>query len=397
MEGGLKAPRGPLWRSGQPSGVVRSITPLLHTQTKVKMERMKDAVLHFTTATTHGDKSTTRLEQQEQEKDALLVVARVRNPAPPLNHTELLLFKPNCAVEPGGSQARCWMTRSHLAGLTRKEQLRMMQELEQHVLKKWDLWEPVWMSSSREAKRLERRLEKELQKLRGEEQLSRERLQVFSALLEDLCCRSHVFGDSLREIKREYDLYLNSLGSTSDLMPDQMDTLGCVGSGVAGMQELEEARKEVSRLTEEVRGALEENNRVRQEIQSLQGQTPEDKGVCRETVQDRQKLKECPAYSVAQVQLRAHQVWRMWEEVQNLKKEMKEEMVPKVTVSVTEQRIRESKADIRKLLKSNRHLQKGNKNAERDISAVFTRSKAKDEMKEELWDKIWTALGHGDR
>uniref|UniRef100_A0A3Q1F044 Translin-associated factor X-interacting protein 1 N-terminal domain-containing protein n=1 Tax=Acanthochromis polyacanthus TaxID=80966 RepID=A0A3Q1F044_9TELE len=148
------------------------------------------------------------------------------------------------------------LSHSDKEGLNNKDQLEMKQQ--KQVLAKPDLWPGIDV-----AEKHERKLQKELSKLSAQSRPSRERLAVFSDVFDDVCEGSPVFGRILREIKTEYDLYVNHLMAFHS-SPDNMllnTSLKDLGKGKLSKMEFNEAENEVCRLEEEARRAQDENKR----------------------------------------------------------------------------------------------------------------------------------------
>nr|XP_023678309.1 uncharacterized protein C6orf118 homolog [Paramormyrops kingsleyae] len=293
-------------------------------------------------------------------------------------------------VEPGEDQDRRWLKWSHQTGLTRREQLKMMREFERLVLRKQDLRE-----RNKAAGRHERKLDQELRKLSFDNVPSRGRLCIFSHVFDDLCQGSQVLGGILKEIKTEYDLYLNSvLESQEDFHNVPMEFFqDGVCSSIMGTQDLEEARVEVSRLEEKAWEALEENERVRCELQTVLDQPPKDEDMTQGV--DGQKLGEGSSPSADQLQLKSQQACNAEEEVQTLERESRESRVSPDT-DMAKHSMGDAKPEIIRVLASNEDLRNSNKDFEGNIGAVFQRAKVTENMKQQLWDKIWAALRHGD-
>ncbi|KAG8000021.1 hypothetical protein GBF38_002142 [Nibea albiflora] len=116
-----------------------------------------------------------------------------------------------------------------------------------------------------------------------------------------------------------------------------------LGNGKVREMELEDAEKEVSRLEQEAREALEENKRVRNELQNVPTITgPEDSDMKNRSLselQDRGTAIGC----TASVQSKRLQVVNVWREIQQLEEEIKEKMVSTAAATATERSIKELK------------------------------------------------------
>ncbi|XP_030628103.1 uncharacterized protein C6orf118-like [Chanos chanos] len=289
------------------------------------------------------------------------------SPRPVLDSTELFLVKPCDKQQVRHSsarqveQGRYWFTQSHLAGLTWKDQQKMMHQFDRRVLKKQDLISRNCLSGHMLVEGLESKLERELRKLSVQTGVNRDCLGVFRDVFDDVCNASPMFGDILREIKTEYDLYLNAT-LQSQSSPLDMSIITLLGEP-AGAAELEDSAKEVSSLEEEARKALEENDRVRNEFEKAKGSVKEslekrggtqscNLGSHDVSSEDNEEVTssgltqgETELSSIDQLQLKTRRMWKVWEEVKRLEEEMKKKMVPSDTVSSTERWIRESEVE----------------------------------------------------
>ncbi|XP_042565431.1 uncharacterized protein C6orf118 [Clupea harengus] len=366
-------PKGPIWAMAEaPDEELDWEAVLREQQEKAALvEDMKEAMAGFTTATTSLQGLDLR-EKRDSEPQSSTVRSYWTGvqPRPVLDTSEVFLVKPRQErPSPGDKrgevdQGRFWFTRTHLAGLTRKDQLKMLRQFSQSVLKRQDLVERKGMTGSRAAEAHGRKLEQELQKLPVHPGPSSDRLRVFSDVFADVCDGSPTFGILLREIKAEYDFYLSSTLRFQSSLQDMsvMATLRELGNGVEGEMELEEAEKEVSLLAAEARQALEENDRVRNEYLLARDRCP---GITEENASpaaeqeaesSHQEEAEEGESAVASIQPRRQLVWNVWEEVQTLEKEIKEDMVSTAITSATEKYIRDTKTEVLRLMTANEHL-----------------------------------------
>ncbi|KAK3573338.1 hypothetical protein QTP86_022722 [Hemibagrus guttatus] len=267
-----------------------------------------------------------------------------------------------CAVSDMVEQDSGGFTHSHKAGLTWSEpQHRRMQ-----VLRTKDLTTRKCLSGREAAKRHEHRLQQALRKLPAGGGPCRERLAVFSDVFDDVCDGSPAFGSILREIKTEYDLFLKSLlSSQSSLQNESASTSSGVSTEATG---LKEAASHVLLLEQEARRALEENDRVRIEYEDAQAKALVDQkenescesvGLCDEGVFS--GVNWCELSSLGQLEAKSQQVWKVWNEVQRLQKDIRETMVSTVTTSALENGIRDTEDEIMNFAASNVLLQRKNK------------------------------------
>ncbi|XP_041747084.1 uncharacterized protein C6orf118 [Coregonus clupeaformis] len=393
------------------------LTQHLQRQTKMaaNIEKMKEAMFDFTVAKGLKPKvlkpeqheSSTGTQRGTKGEDGEERERRKTRSKMVLDTSELFLVKPSVASQskpPGGveegNQDRYWFTQSHLGGLTKKDQMRMMKHFDRQVLGKQDLRDRKWISGTKAAEVYEWKLEKELRRLSDQSRPSRDRLGVFSDVFNDVCEGSPVFRDILREIKTDYDLYLNSILDSQTSLEDLSVLAPLGGLAIVGAEDLEEAGNEVSRLGEEAQRALEENDRVRNQFQNARDRVmeiPDDKGLRKEaTLPGLIRPGEGAVSFIDRVQPKRRQAWIMWEEVQLLQKELKEKMVSIVTTGATERCIRDSKGEIMRLLASNKRFRNTNKDLESNINMILDRVRASEDVKAEVWDKIWIALLHED-
>ncbi|XP_071247474.1 uncharacterized protein C6orf118-like [Salvelinus alpinus] len=392
-------------------------TQRLQRQTKMaaNIEKMTEAMFDFTvakglkptvlkpgqheslTGTQRGMEREEGEERERRRKTSLKMV---------LDTSELFLVKPSVASQtkpPGGvegNQDRYWFTQSHLGGLTKKDQMRMMRHFDKQVLRKQDLRDRNWIRGNKAAEVYEWKLEKELRRLSDQSCPSRDRLGVFSDVFNDVCEGSPVFRDILREIKTDYDLYLNSILDSQTSLQDLSELAPLSVLALVGAEDLEEAGNEVSRLGEEAQRALEENERVRNQFQNGRDRVmeiPEDTGLRKETtLPGLMNPGEGAVSFIDRVQPKRRQVWIVWEEVQLLQKELKEKMVSIITTGATERCIRDSKGEIMRLLASNERFRSTNKDLESNLNMILNRVRTSEDVKAEVQDKIWTALRHED-
>ncbi|KAM4607888.1 uncharacterized protein C6orf118-like [Polymixia lowei] len=383
------------WMMSQ-GGEEAAYPPLLQqTGVLANIKKMRDSLSHFTAATALAE-SKFWGPKQEETADSSPRTDRKEEVTPPkmaLNISDSLLVTaktqartklPLCEEE---GQHRFWLAHSHQAGLTKKGQLRTMQRFGRQVIGKQDLWERNRMAGGKAAEMHEKKLRKELRKLSVQSWPSRDRLTVFSDVFDDVCDGSPIFGGILREIKKDYDLYLNSIMASQSSLQDMslMTPLEEMDHGIVKPEDLEEAEKEVSRLEEEARRTLEENDRVRNEFQNLKAmRDPED------TERPLPGLLQDDGITVSSVdrlQSKRIQVWNMWKEIQQLEREIKEKMVSVITTAATERSIRDSKAEIMRLLASNDRLKNTNKDLENNINIVLNREKASAALRQAVWEK----------
>ncbi|XP_066536110.1 uncharacterized protein C6orf118-like [Hoplias malabaricus] len=383
---------------------------------EVNVEEMKDALLSFTMSTTlqnvHSGTGCT----------SITALPRVVDPHKKkvLETTELFLMKPSSLKQGSGSsttevdQGRYWFTQSYQAGLTCSDQLRLWKQFDRQVVRKQDLVIQNCLSGRGAAEPHQRKLLEELRKVPVCGGPCRERLSIFSDVFSDICDSSSAFGSILREIKTEYDLYLGSVITSHSPFTNSAASLP-LGS-FSKTAELEEAARQVSSLEEGARRALEENDRVRIEYEDAQtkamkkqkesaiiltptvrvsGRSDGGQSVLAEGGLPNVKKSETEVSSMDKLECKMQQVWRMWIEVQNLQKEVRETMVSTVTTSSLHECIRDTEAEIKRLIDSNEQLRSTKKELEENISKVLHRAKISEKTKVQVWEKIWDTVNGG--
>ncbi|KAM8738296.1 uncharacterized protein C6orf118-like isoform 1-T1 [Acanthopagrus schlegelii] len=267
--------------------------------------------------------------------------------------------------------------------LNNKGQLQTKQRSGRQVIANQDLWAGINVAEMHE-----RKLQKELKKLSAQNWPSRDRLVVFSDVFDDVCEGSPVFGRILREIKTDYDLYVNHLMASQSSLPDMsQNTSFILSGGKLGEMKLEDAEQEVCRLEEEARRALEENKRVQNELQNVPAiKGPED--CCVKNISLSELLPDTAVGCSDSIQIKRLQVLNTWREIRQLEKQLKEKLVSTTTTTATERRIKDLKSEIMRLIASNDRLKTTNKDLEEKINMVLDREKASKAIRRMLWDEI---------
>ncbi|GLD68533.1 uncharacterized protein AKAME5_001984600 [Lates japonicus] len=357
--------------------------------TYVKKKEMKESPPEFTVSESGQDRATDGSSHADRKEDiSLPKIVDCSSNSLPFQPRAFSQKKPNSSSDPEGKQQFC-SSRSDHEGLNNEDQLKTKQWFGRQFIAKQDPWAGINVAEMHE-----RKLQKELKKLSVQSWPSRDRLAVFSDVFDDVCESSPVFGRILREIKTDYDLYVNhmmaSLSPVHDLSVNA-SLEGLDNSKVREM-ELEDAEKEVSRLEEEARRALKENKRVRNDLQNVPVITaPEDfdmKNVSLSGLQDIGTATD----TTNSVQFKKLQVLNLWKEIQQLEEEIKERTVSTVTTTATERCIKEIKTQTMRLMASNDRLKTTNKNLENKINMVLNREKASKTIRRTLWDEIESDL-----
>ncbi|XP_047207369.1 uncharacterized protein C6orf118-like isoform X2 [Girardinichthys multiradiatus] len=214
-----------------------------------------------------------------------------------------------------------------------------------------------------------RKLQKELKKLSGLSWPSRDRLAVFSDVFDDVCEGSPVFGRILREIKTLQAL-IQDIGEIKISDKDKVDY----------------AEKEVCRLEEEVRGTLEENKRVQDELNNLLAVIQQSS--IKNTSLSRNEDSGAAIDHTSIVQFRRLQVLNVLEEIQQLEGELQTKLASTVAAAASERRVKDLKTETINLIASNDRLRTINKDLQKNISLVLDRERPRRAITQMLWSEI---------
>ncbi|XP_026165453.1 uncharacterized protein C6orf118 isoform X1 [Mastacembelus armatus] len=240
----------------------------------------------------------------------------------------------------------------------------------------------------------ERKLRKELKKLSTQSWPHRDRLAVFSDVFDDVCESSPVFGHILREIKTDYDLYVNHMMASQSPLHhmSQNTSLEVLGNCKIRKTELEDSGKEVWRLEQEARKALEENKRVRNELQNVPAFTgPDESHMKHISLSELQDNGTANSHANS-VQSKRLQVLNAWREIQQLEEEIKEKLVSTIVTTATQKHIKVLKTETVRLNTSNEQMKTINKDMESKINKMLNREKSSNTLRRVLWDEIWCDL-----
>uniref|UniRef100_A0A1A8LHY2 Myosin, heavy polypeptide 11, smooth muscle b n=1 Tax=Nothobranchius pienaari TaxID=704102 RepID=A0A1A8LHY2_9TELE len=276
------------------------------------------------------------------------------------------------------------LSHSSHEGLNDEGRLEMKQWVDKEVATK-----QVVLAEINFAEACEQKLQKELKKLSVQCRPSRDRLAVFSDVFDDVCEGLPVFGHILREIKADYDLYANHLirshSSTLNMCSQPLrDSVKDTDVKEMGEKELDNAPKQVCMLEQEARRAVEEKKRFQHELQKISaviGLEDNLKNTSLSMLQD--------SANIPQLRL---QVLKTRKEIQDLEKEIGENLVCNVRTSATERRIKEVKTESMKLIASNNRLRTISKDFEEKINEVLNTEKVNKSLRRMLWSEIFGDL-----
>ncbi|XP_075780723.1 uncharacterized protein C6orf118 homolog isoform X4 [Pelodiscus sinensis] len=272
---------------------------------------------------------------------------------------------------------------SYLAGVTKTDQLNKFLHFERNFIAKHDLLEND-VTGSKASERHEKKLAEELQKICDCNRPHFKRLQVFGDVFEDICNSSLIFGDILKEVKNEYELYMVIL--LDSLPTTQYKTLMAQVKGMekrpVKTQEIEEIRREVQSLVKKVKSVLERNEELRNEleIQLWVSQSPECKTLPETSSDHAAKLPEEKHLSVAeQIESMRCQILAKWEEMQAMEKEIRETMTHAGMANTTEKTVKDIEAEAFKLNTANSFFQHQIKEVQNNITCILNRQKVTQE------------------
>nr|XP_040035343.1 uncharacterized protein C6orf118-like [Gasterosteus aculeatus aculeatus] len=282
---------------------------------------------------------------------------------------------------------------SEQKGPSDKGLFKTKQRLGGKVVAKQDFWAGINVAQIHEGK-----LQKELERSSAASRPGRERLAVFAGVFDDVCEGSPVFGRILREIKTEYDMYVNHLMASQTLLQNKSleTSLKALGDDKVRQMDLEDSEKEVFRLELIAKRALEENKRARNESKNIPATvSPLDSDMT-------SKSQDYPDASLSgrhdggldvghgssSVQSKRLRVLNTWRENQQLEEELKEMPVASVTTTAVQRCIKDLKMEIMRLIASNNCLNTANEDLENNINMVLNREKASKTTRRTLWDEI---------
>ncbi|XP_039387273.1 uncharacterized protein C6orf118 homolog isoform X6 [Mauremys reevesii] len=373
------------------------------------ISRHSQALMAGVDRSVNGPLTSTPLEKQlkELKKKIEEETDRLKKP---LKREELdvpemkvLKYKPvknsrRCAAEVAKDEYR--FMPSYLAGVTKTDQFNKFLHFQRDFIAKHDLLEND-ITGSKASERHERKLAQELQKICDCNRPHFKRLQVFGDVFEDICNSSLIFGDILKEVKNEYELYmvilLDSLPTTQ--YKTLMAQVKGMGKRPVKTQEIEAIRREVQTLVKKAKSVLERNEELRNEleIQLWVSQSPESKTVPGTSGDQAMKLPEEKHLSLAeQIESMRCQVLAKWEEMQAIEKEIRETMTHAGMANTIEKTVKDIEAEALKLNSANSFLQHQIKDVQNNITDILNRQKVTQESQRKLWERLKTFLSLED-
>ncbi|KAH0622437.1 hypothetical protein JD844_024756 [Phrynosoma platyrhinos] len=286
---------------------------------------------------------------------------------------------------------------SYLAGVTKMDQFHKFMQFQKDFIVKQDLLENDYVGS-KSAEQHERKLAQALQNICDCNRPHFYRLQAVSDVFEDICNSSLIFGDVLKEVKNEYELYmvilLDALPTMQYRVINFSPTKQTLQNEVKGMgkrtvmtHEIEEKRNDIQALVQKTKVALARNEELRHELETeLWMSQSVSKTVVKE--QEQQEEEETPLSTAEQMTSLRCQIITKWEEIQAMEKEIKDTMTFAGIANIREKTIKELEGEASKLQASNKFLKKQIRDAEYNITATLRRQKFNTESQRYLWSLV---------
>ncbi|XP_044527547.1 uncharacterized protein C6orf118 homolog [Gracilinanus agilis] len=223
---------------------------------------------------------------------------------------------------------------TYLSGVTKKDKLAKFMQFQKDVIAKQDLLESDF-TGCKVALDHEKKLEQELQKMQANLPPQLNRLKVFGQTFEDVCNSSLLFGDLLKEVKNEYELYVTILmnSQSSSQYKNLMSQVKGMEKRSTLTADIEEARKEVQRLVKVARESLETNEQLRDELKAEElldqtSATMEEPSV--------EAVEEKLLTLAEKVEEKRCQILNKWDEIYALEKHIKTDLVHNEIANIAE-------------------------------------------------------------
>ncbi|XP_026561068.1 uncharacterized protein C6orf118 homolog [Pseudonaja textilis] len=278
---------------------------------------------------------------------------------------------------------------SYLAGVTKKDQYNKFMQVQKEFIAKQDLLENDFIGS-KSTERHEKKLAQALRNICDCRRPHFYRLQAIGQVFEDICNSSLIFGDILKEVKNEYELYMVIL---LDSLPAMQ--YGTLQEQVKGMKkrmvmthEVEESRQTIQDLVQKSKLALARNEELRNklEIELWMSQTNK-----RAAEKEEDGKVQVEATSMAHAELLTSlrcQIIMKCEEIQAIEKEIKNTMTFSGIINIKQKTVKELEAEASKLEASNKFLKMQIREAEYSIRAALRRQKFNKTHQGHLWELV---------
>ncbi|XP_054346492.2 uncharacterized protein C6orf118 homolog isoform X1 [Pongo pygmaeus] len=289
--------------------------------------------------------------------------------------------------EAGSRGTRDWhhYVSSCLAGVTSADRYRMFLRFQKEVLARQDLLKNDF-TGSKAAAGHERKLQQELQKICTCSPQHFNRLHVFGKIFEDICNSSLIFGDLLKKVKDEYELYMAMLLESQPAAQYEalLAQLKALGQRPVKTADMDLAREELRMLVRATKAALEQNDRLRNELETELALLQSAKE--RSESSEKHIIDEDQLTLIEKVEKKRCEILSKWDEIQALEKEIKTTLVHTGISDITENRIKSIEHEAIQLETENMILKKKIKVTENHVKQII--GKMSEERQEGLWKFI---------
>ncbi|XP_046305327.1 uncharacterized protein C6orf118 homolog [Marmota monax] len=298
--------------------------------------------------------------------------------------------------EPGSSR-RCTLTapgpdeyqyiNSYLAGITKADRYQKFLSFQKQVLAKQDLLKSDF-TGAKVATGHEKKLEEKLQKICTCPPQELSRLQVLGEVFEDVCNSSLIFGDILKEVKDEYELYMTTLlcSQPTEQYETYLAEAKELEKSPVRRGDIDQAREELRKLVKATRAALEHYNKLRDELEvenKLLRITKERSEETEKKVIDEEQLT-----LTEKVEIQRCEILKKWDEIQDLEKQIKATLVHTGISGIAENKLKSIENEAIRLETSNRILKKKLEASENHLKQFMRKSKISEEEQPKLWEFI---------
>ncbi|XP_051854044.1 uncharacterized protein C6orf118 homolog [Antechinus flavipes] len=274
---------------------------------------------------------------------------------------------------------------SYLSGVTKKDTFLKFLQIEKHVIAKQDLRESDF-TGSKVSTCHEKKLEEELLKMHSKSPPQYNRLQVYGDIFEDICSSSLIFGDLLKEVKNEYEIYMSILldSQSSNQYKILLDQVKGMEKRTVMTSDIEAARKEVKRLVRVAKEALERNEKLRTELklEEFLGHTP---CATPESSESEKTEEELPDLA-ERIEEKRRKILSKWDEIYALEKYIKNNMTHMGIANIIESSIKSIEGEATKLETVNGILKKKIMDLEMKIKENLDMYKVSREEQQKFWD-----------
>ncbi|XP_006882888.1 PREDICTED: uncharacterized protein C6orf118 homolog [Elephantulus edwardii] len=311
---------------------------------------MKDALAHFTINTSlvpyedqstplfrylhpkapgsHPDVTKRRpiLKEEEKEEISDVSLEQLKREGLQLSKMRVLKYKPvqssrQCVTSaPSGDDYK--YVDSYLTGITKADRYKKFLSFQKDILAKDDLHLRD-LTGSKAAIHHEQKLEQELQKVCLCHTPQWNRLQVFGNVFEDICNSSLIFGDLLKEIKNEYELYMIILleAQTTAQNKALLTHIQELKQRSMKTADVVQAKEELKVTIKAMKAALEHNDKLRSELEMERLLL--HSAVEKSESNEKKIVEEAELTLIEKVEKKRCEILHKWDEIQALGEEIK--------------------------------------------------------------------------